>query len=474
MKKLFILFVFSFFSAKSQSLDVQFDQIRDNTAKLRVFFSAMPKGGDLHHHYDGSIYTETFVDYAVNNDFWLNINTLVIQKELSINSQKDKNWKKFSDLTKKNEFGVYKQKLLEKWSSKDFHPSNGPSDDHFFSTFDGFSPAKNPNLASGLLELKNRAVKESVSYIETMFLLFFKGRNENEIDSFNKSLKVVQTNQNEQDLEKILDEMYVYFLKNGAESQAKKYNDDLAKIHNSNKIDDENFTLRYQNAILRLKQPAQVFGDLVICYLSAKESPLINGINIVGQEDREVSMQDYWLHMQMYKYLNKKFPNTKNALHAGELTLGLVKPEELSWHINEAISVAKAKRIGHGIDMPFEKNAFSLLKKMKDEQIAVEINLASNEFILNVKNDEHPISLYHQHGVPIVISTDDAGVLRTNLTEQYVLLAKRYPEFSYSEIKQLVFNSIRFSFIEEETLKTSILRKLESDFVEFEKVVFEK
>ena len=474
MKKLIILFIFSYFSAKSQSFDVQFDKIRNNTAQLRAFFSAMPKGGDLHHHYDGSIYTETFIDYAVKNDFWLNTNTLDIQKEFSGNAQKVKSWRKISDLIKKNEFGVYKQMLLEKWSSKDFHPSKGPSDDHFFSTFDDFSPAKDRELSSGLLELKNRAVKENVSYIETMFLLFFKGKNNYEINIFNKPLKAAQTNQNEQDLEKTLDEMYGYFIKNGAENQAKLYNTVLEKRHFSNKIDDPNFTLRYQNAILRLKQPAEVFGDLVVCYLSANGSTLINGVNIVGQEDRDVAMQDYWLHMQMYKYLNKKFPNTKNALHAGELTLGLVKPEELYWHINEAISVAKAKRIGHGIDLPFEKNAFLLLKKMKEEQIAVEINLTSNEFILNVKNDEHPISLYHQHGVPIVISTDDAGVLRTNLTEQYVLLSKRYPEFSYLEIKQLIFNSIRFSFIEEETLKTAILKKLEYDFVEFEMVVFKK
>jgi adenosine deaminase/adenosine deaminase CECR1 len=307
-----------------------------------------------------------------------------------------------------------------------------------------------------------------------MFLLFFKSKNTYEINTFNKPLKAAQANQNEADLEKILDDLYAFFIKNGAENQAKLYNEGLTKIHNSYNIDDENFTLRYQNAILRLKQPAEVFGDLVVCYLSDKESSLINGVNIVGQEDRDVAMQDYWLHMQMYKYLNKKFPNTKNALHAGELTLGLVKPEELSWHISEAIYVANAKRIGHGIDLPFEKNAFSLLKKMKEEQIAVEINLSSNEFILNVKNDEHPISLYRQHGVPIVISTDDAGVLRTNLTEQYVLLAKRYPEFSYSEIKQLVFNSIRFSFIEEKNLKTSLLKKLENDFLEFEKVVLGK
>jgi adenosine deaminase len=474
VKKIFVLFVFSFFSAKSQSLDSQFDKIRNHTAQLRAFFSAMPKGGDLHHHYDGSIYTETFIEYAVKNDFWLNINTLIVQKERSIDLQKDKNWRKISDLIQKNHFEFYKQKLLEKWSSKDFHPSKGPSDDHFFSTFDGFMPAKDPNLATGLLELKERAIKENVSYIETMFLLFFKGGAAQKMQAFNQSLKNAQQKKDEQTLKTILDEMYAYFNANGAQKQAQKYNEDLQRIHTTNAIDNSAFTLRYQNAILRLKQPAEVFGDLVVCYLSDQSSPLVNGVNIVGQEDREVSMQDYWLHMQMYKYLNEKYPNTKNALHAGELTLGLVKPEELTWHINEAISVANAKRIGHGIDLPFEKDAFSLLKKMREEQIAVEINLTSNEFILNVKNDEHPISLYHQHRVPIVISTDDAGVLRTNLTEQYVLLAKRYPEFSYSEIKQLVFNSIRFSFIEEESMKTSILKKLENDFLEFEKMVFEK
>jgi adenosine deaminase len=248
----------------------------------------------------------------------------------------------------------------------------------------------------------------------------------------------------------------------------------LENFHKSLNLDDDSFTLRFQNAFYRLKNPSYIFADLMVAFISSNQSPLINGVNIVGQEDSEVAMNDYWLHMQMYNFLSKKFPNAKNALHAGELTLGVVKPEELTWHINEAVMVAMAKRIGHGIDLPFEKNTFALMKKMKEEQIAVEINLTSNEFILNVKNDEHPISLYHQYGVPIVISTDDAGILRTNLTEQYVLLAKRYPEFSYSEIKQLVFNSIRFSFIEDENLKKALLRKLETAFVEFEKVVFVK
>ena len=33
---------------------------KNDKAKLTFFFSQMPKGGDLHHHYSGAIYAETY------------------------------------------------------------------------------------------------------------------------------------------------------------------------------------------------------------------------------------------------------------------------------------------------------------------------------------------------------------------------------------------------------------------------------
>jgi adenosine deaminase len=158
-------------------------------------------------------------------------------------------------------------------------------------------------------------------------------------------------------------------------------------------------------------------------------------------------------------------------MHAGELVLGMVKPEELNWHINAAVYDAKANRIGHGVDMPYEKDCFELLNYMSKNDIAVEINLYSNEFILKVKDDRHPIMLYKKFNVPIVISTDDAGVLRTNLIEQYVLLAKRYKEISYDDIKTFVYNSIRYSFIEEDSVKQKLRSQLDADFRAFEKKI---
>jgi adenosine deaminase len=239
-------------------------------------------------------------------------------------------------------------------------------------------------------------------------------------------------------------------------------------MHNDLKIDDENFTMRYQNFVLRFMEPVDLFKNLVIAFISADSSDLMAGVNIVSPEDGETSMKDYWLHMVMFNYCHSVYPNVKYTLHAGELTLGLVQPEDLTSHINDAIYVAGANRIGHGVDMAYEKNSYTLLQYMAKQHIPIEINLASNEFILKVKENRHPISLYKNFNVPIVISTDDAGILRTNMTEQYVLLAKRYPDVNYTDIKQYVYNSINYSFIKEVRVKQQLLKDLDQRFAKFE------
>ena len=108
-----------------------------------------------------------------------------------------------------------------------------------------------------------------------------------------------------------------------------------------------------------------------------------------------------------------------------------------------------------------------------------EINLSSNEFILGVSHDLHPIEIYLGNDIPIVICTDDEGVLRTSITEQYVLLAHRYANKEYDEgkiitydkVKKIVFNSILYSNIKEDEIKTKLLNKLKNDFDTFEEII---
>jgi adenosine deaminase/adenosine deaminase CECR1 len=309
-----------------------------------------------------------------------------------------------------------------------------------------------------------------LSYIETQLSTIPAPINLEDWTKFNVQLREMAAKKDEKAILALLDKLYIALQEKNVSGYAKDFNTNfVAKLHTDLKIDDERFTMRYQNFVLRFMEPTELFKNLVVAFISADTSSLMAGVNIVSPEDGETSMKDYWLHMLMFKYCHSRFPNVKYTLHAGELTLGLVQPEELTWHINSAVYDAGANRIGHGVDMAYEAKSYELLQYMAKNKIAIEINLVSNEFILKVKENRHPISLYKEFGVPIVISTDDAGILRTNMTEQYVLLAKRYTDISYSDIKEFVYNSINYSFIKDASVKKELLRNLDARFKTFEK-----
>lgn len=451
--------------AYAQNVGKYLDNIRDNTAALTAFFSQMPKGGDLHHHYSGSIYTETYVNRVVKDSCYINKKTLVVNKKGTPMPAND--WVMLLNLG--DSLAYYKQQLMQKWSVKDYNGVSYPSDKQFFETFGGFGVTSNDSLEAGLLELKDRAIKENVSYIETMFISIGCTNDVANTSLYTTLLKQAQAKRDVKETQKLLGEIYALLEKGNMKSCADKHNEKVAALHKKLNIDDDRFTMRYQNYVTRVVPPVTVFKSLVTAFQSASNSPLIVGVNIVAPEDNETSMADYWLHMQMYKFCHSKYPAVKYAMHAGELTLGIVQPEQLTWHIDEAVHTAMASRIGHGVDVAYERDCYNLLRYMAEKKIAVEINLFSNEFILKVKDGAHPVTLYNTFGVPIVISTDDAGVLRSNLIDQYVLLAKRYKNISYETIKKFVYNSIDYSFIKEEAVKAKLKTDLDNRFAAFEK-----
>ncbi|WP_345144468.1 adenosine deaminase [Flavobacterium ginsengiterrae] len=448
----------------SQSAESYLEKIRNNEALLTAFFQQMPKGGDLHHHFSGSVYAEPLLERAIAEDFYLNVETMAVSKTKPAKG----NWQTFSSLKNNDKLDYYQQQIMQTWSIKDYNGSV-PSDDQFFDSFMKFEPTIAGHFAEGMLELKKRALSENVSYIETQLSTIPCDMNVSDLSDFNTKLRQASAQKDEKAVFKLLDELYKALQKKDAKKYADDFNNNfLAKLHKDLKMDDERFTMRYQNFVLRFMEPVDLFKNLTIAFISSSESKLTAGVNIVSPEHGENSMKDYWLHMVMFKYCHSKFPDVKYTLHAGELTLGLVQPEELTWHINDAIYIAGANRIGHGVDMAYEANSYDLLRYMSKNNIPIEINLVSNEFILKVKENRHPFTLYKEFNVPIVISTDDAGILRTNMTEQYVLLAKRYPDVNYETIKKYVYNSINYSFIQDASVKKQLLKDLDNRFKTFE------
>jgi adenosine deaminase len=435
------------------------------TAELTMFFSQMPKGGDLHHHYSGALYAEQYVNWLDKQGYCVNKQTYRIETDKdAVAAERAKAPAARVCLGTAEVLAddhTYRE-LLQRWSSKDFDNHGAiqpPPDRQFFQTFGYFGPVSNGSFAEGLQELKKRAVQENISYIETMFKLAPFAANA-DFDA-----KMWQAGATDAALDETMRawsatlEQDPAFNKNLADFVARTA--DVAAG-----IDDERFTMRYQAYVLRLLAPSQVFSSMVTAFKAASQSPLIVGVNIVGQESLNVSMRDYALHMKMFRYLKTQYPNVKLALHAGELALGDVPPDGLRFHIDQAVNVAGANRIGHGIDLAHESNALAIMKTMRERDIPVEINLTSNAFISGIKGANHPVTLYRQYGVPYVISTDDAGVTRHTLAQEYMLFASRYKP-GYAEIKKASYNSLRYSFLADAD-KKRLARQLDERFAVFE------
>ncbi|TNE36348.1 MAG: adenosine deaminase, partial [Alphaproteobacteria bacterium] len=204
--------------------------------------------------------------------------------------------------------------------------------------------------------------------------------------------------------------------------------------------------IRFLYQVIRTGPLSGTFAGFMLGFELAQSDPRVVGINLVAPEDDPTAIRNYTLNMEMIDFLWRKKGPVNVSLHAGELTLGLVPPSDLSFHIWQAIEIGHAKRIGHGIDVMYERDMPRLLKRMSDDNIMVEINLTSNDVILGVEGDDHPFNLYRSAGVPLALSTDDEGVSRIDLTHEYQRAVETYG-LSYKELKTLSYNSIDYSFL---------------------------
>ena len=83
--------------------------------------------------------------------------------------------------------------------------------------------------------------------------------------------------------------------------------------------------------------------------------------------------------------------------------------------------------------------------------VAVEVCPTSADAILNVRGAEHPYALYHAAGVPMTLNTDDEGVSRSDLTREYLRALQSW-ELSWSDLKRLARNAVRYAFLSGEAL----------------------
>lgn len=412
------------------------DNIRHEPSLLWAFLRALPKGGDLHNHLPGAIYAEYYIRWAADDNMCVDRITSGFTFQPCDAS---KNQVPAKDILSSP---TLYQQVINAQSMRFF---NGPESghDHFFNTFVKFGPVGREHMGDMIAVAASQGARDNLSYLE---LILFPDKGA--ADRVVKDNNIVY----DDNFDGMRDKLMASGLKQAVTGASR--NLDEAESHmrekfqcGSPKADPGcNVTLRYLCEIHRGESPAIVFAELLAGFELAATDPRVLGINPVMPEDAYVPMRDFELHMRMIDYFHRLYPKVRLSLHAGELWTGLVPQEGLRNHIQRSIELGHAERIGHGVDVMLEDNPIALLKEMAAKKIAVEINLTSNDQILGVRGDRHPFQIYRRFGVPLAISTDDQGVARSSMTQEYFRAVRDY-NLSYADLKQIVRNSLEFSFL---------------------------
>jgi adenosine deaminase len=432
--------------------------------ELYAFLRPFPKGADLHMHLSGAVYAETLIAEAVKKGLCVApvdagkpaapIGKDAVQFVAPVSGSHCGPGGVPASTALTNQ-ELY-DNLVDSFSMRAFVPFEGINGhDQFFSTFDRFGGLWD-FAGEWLDEVATRAAAQNEQYLEIM-----------QTPPFSNAAKLgnqigwpagSETSVAAQTLAGLRDKLLAAGLRNEVAVDEKDFADAQAAREGMEHCHGGGVAspacgvrIHFLYQVLRGHPPQQVFAQTLLGFEVASADPDVVGINFVMPEDGEISMRDYHLQMQMLDYLHSVYPKVHISLHAGELAPGLVPPEGLKFHIREAVELGHAERIGHGIDVLYEDHPFDLLKEMAARHIDVEINLTSNDGILDVKGSDHPLAAYMAAHVPFSLSTDDEGVSRIDLTHEYARAVEEQ-DLSYVDLKHSARDSLEHSFLQGESL----------------------
>jgi adenosine deaminase len=434
-----------------------FEAAREDRTALRAFLHRMPKGGDLHTHLSGAVYAERFIAWAAEQGLCVDLRNVVLAKPQCDGAAAVPVSDAMRDQTLYN-------RMVDAFSMRWFLPTPAVPTGHneFFAAFEKFGTVSGSHFVDMTVDQLKLYDSQNVQYVEFMVSSWCP----NDRERFVKA--VSETTDDASKLAALQASGLgdcVAATRNGMTAA-------LGQVTTALACDARNaqagcgVTFRYILQINRNNSLDEVFVQTAIAAALIRAEPRIVALNFVGPEDNFVARRDYTRHMQIIRFLANDVPV---ALHAGELWLGLVPPSDLTFHIRAAIEIAGARRIGHGVSLAFERDMEGLLAEMRARPVVIEINLTSNDLILGVRGKDHPLPAYLAAGVPVVLSSDDAGISRIDLTNEYVRAARDYG-LGYRMLKAIARNALIYSFLDEGQ-KRDELKRFDRACAEFERSV---
>lgn len=387
-----------------------------------AFLLAMPKGGDLDEEISGSVYAESMIGWAAKKGLCLDESLALSPPPCSAAKPPVKGALSDADLYRR---------ILNAWSMRNV---DGMGRDHFFSAFGKFEPALRGMEGAMLAELLSRAAREHVLYIEVALApdgAFELGKRLGWDGNFQNTLGNLKNNG--------LSEVVAASLKEVKLSESEKNR--RLKCGTPNADPGCRVAASYLYEVSGSATPGEVFSELATGFeLASMDDSGFSGVLVSGPEDE--SMKDFSLHMQMLDFLKSAYPKAHIAINAGELSKQLVPPEGLSFHISEAVMLGQAARIGQGADIMHEVP--DLLGKLGKKGVLLDVCPGRIRAVLGKNEDLVP--LYLKHGVAVAISSCDAGLLRSEISTEYLKSAIEN-NLNYADLRNIARNSLEHAFV---------------------------
>lgn len=185
---------------------------------------------------------------------------------------------------------------------------------------------------------------------------------------------------------------------------------------------------RHVNLALKMLQ-SEMYRDFIV------------GFDVAGNEEKAKPSE---LRTKLLPLLEECMHLT---IHAGE-----TQPVENIW---QAVYELNTDRIGHGLTLVNNKK---LLKRFRDRNIVIELCPSSNFQICdyNSADKEYPLRKYMQEGLKVTLNTDNPGISRTTISEEYFFMSE-YASLRKLEILQLLRNSFQGVFLPKDEKKRLIV-----------------
>ena len=303
-----------------------FDAHRDHPPMLRMFLQRMPKGGDLHTHLSGAVYAESYIAWAAAASPPLCANTTTGVIAACCASCGDR------PVAEALGDPTFYSALVDGLSTRNLAGQPQSGHDQFFAAFRRFGAATDTRWQDMVAEVATRAADQHVAYVEVM--LTWRGRG---VQALARGVPF-DAGDLAAGRQRLLD-AGLRDLVTQATRDIDALERDVATILKCGGASPPpacRVTARYLQQTTRTAEPPFVFAQLVYAFELARAERRVVGINLVAPEDFYLARRDYSLHMTMIGWLGAQYPEVNVSLHAGELTLGLVPPADLRFHIREA------------------------------------------------------------------------------------------------------------------------------------------